>query len=245
MAANVAVLIGLPILLVSSHELSSLEVGLTMLPGAISTSVFGVLAGRLTDRNGARLPTWMGAPLMLLAVLGAGFGLVNTPLAATASRIVRNQVLASAMPSCYWLSLCSWSWPYPRRSPAPLCHPPQGTPFRSGLSLRPPTAGWPPVRCPGCRSGWRTMGFSQHRRVKPRLQELQLTTAEYTIKHQRKAWRGIDGMQNGQRSRAGWVDSPGVAKRRSLEDRVGGRAGGGSEHGCARDRETEPAYVNS
>ena len=117
MAANVAVLIGLPILLVSSHRLSSLEVGLTMLPGAISTSVFGVLAGRLTDRNGARLPTWMGAPLMLLAVLGlstyagssvwliaafagmlgAGFGLVNTPLAATVSRIVRNQVLASAL----------------------------------------------------------------------------------------------------------------------------------------------------
>ena len=114
MAANVAVLIGLPILLVYSHELSSSEVGLTMLPGAISTSVFGVLAGRITDRNGARLPTWTGAPLMLLAalglstyagssvwliasfagMLGAGFGLVNTPLAATVSRIVRSQVLA-------------------------------------------------------------------------------------------------------------------------------------------------------
>ena len=117
MAANVAVLIGLPILLVSSHGLSSLDVGLIMLPGAMSTSVFSVLAGRLTDRNGARLPTWMGAPLMLVAVfglstyagssvwlvaafagmLGAGFGLVNTPLAATVSRIVRNQVLASAL----------------------------------------------------------------------------------------------------------------------------------------------------
>ena len=117
MAANVAVLIGLPILLVYSHELSSLEVGLTMLPGAISTSVFGVLASRITDRNGARLPTWTGAPLMLLAVLGlstyagspvwliaafagmlgAGFGLVNTPLAATVSQIVRSQVLASAL----------------------------------------------------------------------------------------------------------------------------------------------------
>ena len=117
MAPYVAILIGLPILLSSIHNLSALEVGLTMLPGAISTSVFGVLAGRLTDRNGARLPTWVGAPLMLLAVLGlstyagssvwliatfagilgAGFGLVNTPLAATVSRIVRSQVLASAM----------------------------------------------------------------------------------------------------------------------------------------------------
>ena len=117
MAANVAILISLPILLSSANKLSSLEVGLTMLPGAIAASVFGVLAGRITDRNGARLPTWMGAPLMLLAVLGlstyagssvwliaafagilgAGFGLVNTPLAATVSRIVRTQVLASAL----------------------------------------------------------------------------------------------------------------------------------------------------
>ena len=117
MAAYVAILISLPILLSSSNKLSSLEVGLTMLPGAIASSVFGVLAGRLTDRNGARLPTWMGAPLMLLAVLGlstyagssvwliaafagilgAGFGLVNTPLATTVSRIVRTQVLASAL----------------------------------------------------------------------------------------------------------------------------------------------------
>ncbi len=117
MAANLAILIGLPILLTSSHQLSPLEVGLAMVPGALSMSVFGVLAGRLADRNGARLPAWIGAPVMLLAVLGlstyagssvlviatfagilgVGFGLVNTPLAATVSRIVRSQMLASAM----------------------------------------------------------------------------------------------------------------------------------------------------
>ena len=117
MAANLAPLIGLPILLSISHGLSPLEVGLVMLPGAISSSLFGVLAGRVTDRKGARLPVWIGAPLMLLAVLGlstyagssvlviatfagilgAGFGLVNTPLAATISRIVRVQMLASAL----------------------------------------------------------------------------------------------------------------------------------------------------
>ena len=117
MAANMAPLIGLPILLATIHELSPLEVGLTMLPGAISSSVFGILAGRLTDRIGARIPTWVGSPLMLLAVLGlstyagssvwviatfvgilgAGFGLVNTPLAASVSRMVRDQILASAL----------------------------------------------------------------------------------------------------------------------------------------------------
>jgi len=117
MAAYLAILIGLPILLSTFHRLSPLEVGLVLLPGAISTSVFGVIAGRLTDRKGARLPTWMGSPLMLLAVLGlstfagaevwviatfagilgAGFGLVNTPLAATVTRTVRSQMLGSAL----------------------------------------------------------------------------------------------------------------------------------------------------
>ena len=117
MAAYLAVFVALPILLTTVHQLSLLEVGLTMLPGAISASVFGILAGRLTDRMGSRLPTRIGAPLMLLAILGlstyagssiwviatfagilgAGFGLVNTPVAATVSRIVRIQMLASAM----------------------------------------------------------------------------------------------------------------------------------------------------
>ncbi len=116
-AASLAPLVGLPILLATFHDLSPLEVGLAMLPGAISASLFGVLAGRLTDRKGPRLPAWMGSPLILLAVLGlstysgssvwviaafagilgAGSGLMNTPLAATITRIVRGQVLASAL----------------------------------------------------------------------------------------------------------------------------------------------------
>ena len=117
MAANMAALIGLPILLATLHGLSALGVGLVLLPSAAASSVFGVLAGRLTDRRGARLPTWMGLPLMLLAVLGlstyagssvwiiaafagflgGGLGLVNTPLAATVSRIVPGRLLASAL----------------------------------------------------------------------------------------------------------------------------------------------------
>ena len=117
MAANLAPLIGLPILLSTAHRLSPLEVGLVLLPSAILTSVAGIAAGRITDRRGARLPIWTGSPLMLLAVLGlstyagasvwvislfagilgAGFGFVNTPLAATVSRIVRVQMLASAL----------------------------------------------------------------------------------------------------------------------------------------------------
>lgn len=117
MAAYSAPLIGLPLLLTISHGLSALEVGLVMLPGAILSSVSGVLAGRLTDGRGARLPAWIGSPIMIaallglsasagssvwiigtfMAVLGAGFGLMNTPLNVVVSRIVRGPMLASAL----------------------------------------------------------------------------------------------------------------------------------------------------
>ena len=115
--ASLAPLVGLPILLTTIHGLSPLEVGLAMLPGAIAVAFFGVAAGRLTDRKGPRLPAWMVFPLILLAVLGlstysgssvwilatfagilgAGSGLMNTPLATTITRIVRRQMLASAL----------------------------------------------------------------------------------------------------------------------------------------------------
>ena len=59
MATNLAVLIGLPILLTSTHNLSALEVGLTMVPGAIATAVFGVLSGP-THRPGRGTPASLG-----------------------------------------------------------------------------------------------------------------------------------------------------------------------------------------
>ena len=117
MAANLAPLIGLPILLAVAYRLPPLEIGLVMVPGAIASSVFGIIAGRITDRKDPRLPIWAGSPLMIVAVvglsayagspvwvlavftgiLGAGFGLINTPLAATISRIVSGPMLASAL----------------------------------------------------------------------------------------------------------------------------------------------------
>ena len=117
MTANLAPLIAIPVLLAISHGLSSLEIGLVMLPGTALSAGAGVLAGRLTDRTGPRLPTSVGTPMMLLALLGlsafagsspwaiagfagllgAGFGLVNTPLAATISRVVSGEMLAVAL----------------------------------------------------------------------------------------------------------------------------------------------------
>ena len=117
MAANLATLIGVPIMAAATHGLTATQVGLVMLPGAVCSAAFGVLAGRVTDRWGGRRPMLLGAPLMLLAVLGlstyagasvwgvaacagllgAGFGLTNTPLAAMISSAMRGPLLASAL----------------------------------------------------------------------------------------------------------------------------------------------------
>ena len=117
MAANLAPLIGLPVLLAISHGLSSLEIGLVMVPGAILSAAGGLLSGRLTDRSGPRMPVRIGSLVMLLGLfglsaytgsspwtiavfaglMGAGFGFVNTPLAATISRLVTGEMLATAL----------------------------------------------------------------------------------------------------------------------------------------------------
>ena len=70
MAANLAPLIGLPVLLAFSHGLSSLEIGLVMVPGAVLSAVGGLVSGRLTDRAGAKIPIRIGSLLMLLAMFG-------------------------------------------------------------------------------------------------------------------------------------------------------------------------------
>jgi DHA2 family metal-tetracycline-proton antiporter-like MFS transporter len=117
MAANLATLIGLPIMVAAVHDLTAIQVGLVMLPGAVSSAAFGVLAGQITDRKGGRQPMLVGAPVMLVAVLGlstyagasvwgvavcagllgVGFGLTNTPLAAMISNTMRGPLLASAL----------------------------------------------------------------------------------------------------------------------------------------------------
>ncbi len=117
MAANVGPLIGIPVMLAAFNGSAAIDIGLIMLPAAIFTALSGVFAGKLVDRLGARLLARTGGLLMLVAViglssfsgdeawliaasggvLGGGFGLVNTPLATSVSRVVQPQVLASAL----------------------------------------------------------------------------------------------------------------------------------------------------
>lgn len=116
-ASNLAALIGFPLLLTHENGLSPFDIGLVLVPGAIATAVMGVIAGRLADRHGARLPTFVGASLMVIVmlglsqyagrsvlavgifagILGAGFALINTPLATAISTLVRPKVLASGL----------------------------------------------------------------------------------------------------------------------------------------------------
>ena len=117
MAATVGPLIGIPVMLAAFNGSAAIDIGLIMLPAAIFTALSGVFAGKLVDRLGARLLARTGGLLMLVAViglssfsgdeawliaasggvLGGGFGLVNTPLATSVSRVVQPQVLASAL----------------------------------------------------------------------------------------------------------------------------------------------------
>ena len=116
-AVNLATLIGFPLMLAAHNGLDTLQIGLVMLPGAIATAVCGLLAGRLVDRVGPRLPTRLGGGIMLgtmiafsllsggsvatmailAGLLGGSFALLNTPIAAIVSVMVRPAIMASAL----------------------------------------------------------------------------------------------------------------------------------------------------
>jgi DHA2 family metal-tetracycline-proton antiporter-like MFS transporter len=115
--ANLAAQIGYPFLFNALHDMSTLEIGLALIPAALTTAVVGIVAGRIVDKIGAAVPVRVGAVLMIAGTIGlsswvgtspwivaiiamafaAGFALVNTPLAAVVSLLVDPKDLASAL----------------------------------------------------------------------------------------------------------------------------------------------------
>ena len=115
--ANLAAQIGYPFLFNTLHHMSTLDIGVALIPAALTTAIVGVLAGRLVDKVGAAIPVRTGALVMITATLSlsnwvgasrwtvaiiamafaAGFALVNTPLAAVVSLLVEPRDLASAL----------------------------------------------------------------------------------------------------------------------------------------------------
>ena len=115
MAAMMAAIVGLPLLLAGVNGLSPAQVGLVLFPNAALTAALGVVVGRLVDRVGARRPVRAGLLVMMAAalglsiaagdsawtlaailmLLGLGSSLVNTPLSAAVSLVVRPERFAS------------------------------------------------------------------------------------------------------------------------------------------------------
>ena len=114
---NLAAQIGYPFLFSALHNMSTLGIGIALIPAAFTTAVVGMLAGQLVDKVGAAMPVKIGTMLMIVAILGlsswvgasrwtvaviamalaAGFALVNTPLAASVSLLVDPKDLSSAL----------------------------------------------------------------------------------------------------------------------------------------------------
>ena len=115
MAGMLGSIVGLPLLLTAINSLSPSQVGLALLPNAALTATLGVVAGRLADRVGGRMPVRAGLTAMLvallglsaasggpvwavsalLALLGVGSAFVNTPLSTAVSLVVRPERMAS------------------------------------------------------------------------------------------------------------------------------------------------------
>ncbi len=114
MLANVSSLVFVPLLISSANGLSSGVAGLVLAPGAVALALLSPLAGRLSDRVGARPPIFAGLLVMLLSMLflstfgagaspvivslgmlgmGTGFAFANSPTTnAAAAALPREEV---------------------------------------------------------------------------------------------------------------------------------------------------------
>lgn len=69
MLVNVSCLVSIPLLVSQVNGLSPGSTGLVLAPGAVALAIISPLAGRLSDRIGARTPVYAGLLVMLISVL--------------------------------------------------------------------------------------------------------------------------------------------------------------------------------
>ena len=110
--ANVSMFVFVPLLVVEVNGLSPGAAGLVLTPGALAQAVLPPLAGRVSDRLGARAPILAGLTVMFLSVLfvsafaagappllvsagmlgaGVGFALANPPTANAAANALSEE----------------------------------------------------------------------------------------------------------------------------------------------------------
>jgi MFS transporter, DHA2 family, metal-tetracycline-proton antiporter len=106
---HMGTLVTVPLLLDRVNGISSAQIGLVMLPSAVVLSIFGPIAGRMTDRIGALIPMRSGIAIsftalflmssfgvggspttvtLILLLTGLGMGLANSPMINSVSLVV-------------------------------------------------------------------------------------------------------------------------------------------------------------
>ena len=117
MLANLSMLVFVPLLLVEENGLSLAVAGLVLAPGAAALAVLSPLAGRLSDRAGARpvvvgglvvmglsvlfVSTFAGASPVLIAAgmtgVGAGFAFIQSPANNAAANALSEEEIGAGM----------------------------------------------------------------------------------------------------------------------------------------------------
>ena len=118
MASSLPLFVALPLMLSAFNGLSPVQIGLVLMPEAITFTLLGPVSGRVVDRVGPRLPIRAGLGVMFFAVaslssfgagapawvvsllaasLSAGFAFVNSPLTTTISLLVPPTRLSSGL----------------------------------------------------------------------------------------------------------------------------------------------------
>jgi DHA2 family metal-tetracycline-proton antiporter-like MFS transporter len=87
-AIVIGVIFMIPLLLSKVHGLGTAQIGLALFPGAISSVIFGPIAGRLADKRGSGSVIAAGLSLLVTGILAMALFLSLSPLVIAASMLL-------------------------------------------------------------------------------------------------------------------------------------------------------------